>query len=305
MARRHKKDTDRFLISMTVAVILHLVFFTGLQFFLNIKIEALPEYTGPLYMELGDEFDNETIADESQENQTQIDKTQADENHTDTRRDESASTAIIKDNEQVEKDWTSDQTEEDIYPQTENAEHSLPENEDSDNNITDTVADNSVTEDNKLQPTPGPTASPTPYDPALEQENLSQLDRLLENGASSNTSSSGKTADNNSSSTDDITPLTGDGGPQFEWADNKNRSPLKTYEPEIPEWVSRQGLRLTIKVSFWLRPEGFLTDFDVYVSSGYPDVDLKIVEALRKWRFPSVSGTENVHGQITYYIGIK
>jgi TonB family protein len=57
-----------------------------------------------------------------------------------------------------------------------------------------------------------------------------------------------------------------------------------------------------VVISFVLTPDGILTGFKVKKSSGYPEVDAAVVDALRRWRFPAVIGTENVSGEITYYI---
>ena len=65
MADTTYHDKDRVLISTIIAIIIHGVLFVGLHFILNIHIPPVPEYSGPLYLELGPEFSDPVITEES------------------------------------------------------------------------------------------------------------------------------------------------------------------------------------------------------------------------------------------------
>jgi TonB family protein len=82
----------------------------------------------------------------------------------------------------------------------------------------------------------------------------------------------------------------------------KARKLLSSPQPQIPVWVSKQGLTLTVLVSFTLTPDGFLRDVNVEASSGYNEVDAAVMEAVRLWRFSAAPSSRNIHGLIPYVI---
>jgi protein TonB len=87
------------------------------------------------------------------------------------------------------------------------------------------------------------------------------------------------------------------------WEDpTQGREPTFTPRPVIPGWVSQAGLRLTAEVDFVLTPQGVLNSVRVEKSSGYSDVDSSVLEALRRWKFKPVAGRTNVRGRVGYLI---
>lgn len=87
------------------------------------------------------------------------------------------------------------------------------------------------------------------------------------------------------------------------WDDpSQGREPTYTPRPQIPAWVSEQGLSLQVVVSFELAPQGVLRDVKVEQSSGYSDVDAAVLEALRRWKFRPVSSDRTVTGRLPYTI---
>jgi TonB family protein len=87
------------------------------------------------------------------------------------------------------------------------------------------------------------------------------------------------------------------------WDDpSQGREPTFTPRPQIPGWVSEQGLRLQVVVSFQLTPQGVLQDVKVVQGSGYSDVDTAVLEALRRWKFRPVSSSRTVTGRVPYTI---
>ncbi len=82
----------------------------------------------------------------------------------------------------------------------------------------------------------------------------------------------------------------------------EGREPTDMPRPNLPDWVSEQGLRLQVVVSFELTPPGVLRDVKIERSSGYSEVDAAVQEALRRWRFRPVSSDTNVSGRVTYTI---
>jgi TonB family protein len=90
----------------------------------------------------------------------------------------------------------------------------------------------------------------------------------------------------------------------IQWEDSKNRKPVSMPLPVVPDWVAKQGVRLSVGTVFTLTPQGFLTGIKVEKSSGYMDVDAAVMDALRKWKFEAVGGGKNVKGRITYIISV-
>ena len=87
------------------------------------------------------------------------------------------------------------------------------------------------------------------------------------------------------------------------WDDpSQGREPTSMPQPQIPAWVSEQGLSLRVVVSFELTPQGVLREVKVEQGSGYSDVDAAVLEALRRWQFRPVSSTHSVTGRLTYTI---
>jgi TonB family protein len=97
----------------------------------------------------------------------------------------------------------------------------------------------------------------------------------------------------------------GQGDYRFQWdqpAAAAVRKLLASPRPLVPSWVSKQGLSLTVLVSFTLTPDGFLRDVNVEGSSGYNEVDAAVLEAVRLWRFSSSPSSPDIHGLIPYAI---
>ncbi len=89
----------------------------------------------------------------------------------------------------------------------------------------------------------------------------------------------------------------------IKWDDPaEGREATGTPLPSIPEWVSRQGQHLRVEVSFILTPQGILSGLITEKSSGYSDVDSAVLGALRRWKFKPVNSTRNVRGMVTFII---
>ena len=97
----------------------------------------------------------------------------------------------------------------------------------------------------------------------------------------------------------------GTGDLRFQWDQPgaaKARKLLADPQPKIPQWVSKEGLSLTVLVTFTLTPDGLLRNVNVEASSGYNEVDAAVVEAVRLWRFSADPSAGTIHGQLPYAI---
>jgi TonB family protein len=66
--------------------------------------------------------------------------------------------------------------------------------------------------------------------------------------------------------------------------------------------VSKQGLTLTVTVTFTIRPDGLIGIVDTDRSSGYADVDASVHDAVRRWMFSAINGGALVKGSVTIVV---
>jgi TonB family protein len=83
---------------------------------------------------------------------------------------------------------------------------------------------------------------------------------------------------------------------------SEGRVLLSRIDPKLPAWVSKQGLTLSVTVSFVLMPDGAVSVVFMARSSGYADVDSAFKDAIRRWRFTAAKGAGPVTGLIPYVI---
>jgi TonB family protein len=67
-----------------------------------------------------------------------------------------------------------------------------------------------------------------------------------------------------------------------------NRSILYSEVPEFPEWAKRKGIETSVRVRFWVRPNGLVYNISVIKKSGYFRLDLLVKNAIAKWEFTSL-----------------
>jgi TonB family protein len=74
------------------------------------------------------------------------------------------------------------------------------------------------------------------------------------------------------------------------------RKILNKVLPPYPEWARRRGIFGTVSIKFWVRPDGTVKDnFFILHSSGSPELDRLVQEALKGWRFePLPQGVDEV-----------
>ena len=128
---------------------------------------------------------------------------------------------------------------------------------------------------------------------------LEEVDRALSRSEAETRTDEDSVPDKQRTSTGSDVGL--DGLP-IEWEGDGlgERNLLYSEDPVLPDWVGKEGLRLKLRVSFVLTPEGMLTS--IREDSAYTDVAASVAEALRKWRFSPAEGAKNVRGRITYNI---
>src|SRR5208283_2487696 len=83
---------------------------------------------------------------------------------------------------------------------------------------------------------------------------------------------------------------------------NKGRVLLSRVDPKLPSWVSKQGLTLSVTISFVLMPDGVVSIASMARSSGYADVDSAFIDAIRRWKFTAAKDAGPVTGLIPYVV---
>ncbi len=80
-----------------------------------------------------------------------------------------------------------------------------------------------------------------------------------------------------------------------------NRRVLQRAVPTSPDWVGTRGLDLTVTVRFQVLPDGRVRPGAVQKTSGFPDIDKRALDALKRWRFePAPNAKGEVWGRVTF-----
>jgi TonB family protein len=297
------KEGDRLTVSVVFSVVVYAALFLVFQFVVVFPSAKPDPYSGPIFVNI--EIPDVLPAPVKTVIETKVDKTKEEkaigpvtdavtEKKADAKKDappiakKDTTMAAVKDKATVTKKET---TVKDV--------NTTSEVKAVDKVTTDTTAvtDNGTVPVNKADDAKASKVEES----AISKDNLSALDKALDkkDTKEGNAASSGdKTGDKNASSSK------GDATPLIQWEDNKDRKPLSMAKPVIPDWVAKQGVRLSVLAAFTLTPQGFLTGIKVEKSSGYTDVDANVVDALRKWKFEAVGGSVNVKGRVTYIISV-
>ncbi|MCM8769423.1 MAG: energy transducer TonB [Candidatus Omnitrophica bacterium] len=72
-----------------------------------------------------------------------------------------------------------------------------------------------------------------------------------------------------------------------------------------PDWAQKKGLEGNIRLRFWLLPDGRVDQTELLVSSGWPELDILVEDAFRKWLFESVAEDRKVWGEIVFRLRLK
>jgi TonB family protein len=263
------QDKKRYLTSLVFALILHILIFVLLYLFVKLNEEPLPEYSGPIFIEIVESPPiTATQTDLKEKEIVTTVKQEPQQKHIQNETIKQA--PVIKQSEQ-EQSTTTEKTE------------------------------NMITENDTEEKVPVSAETITEKQTLLEQEHLTQLDNILNQEAVKED----KEINTDEQATNNQTNNINLDQSLIQWADNQKREPLIKATPQIPKWVSEQALQLRVILSFTLLPQGILTDIEVVTphgSSGYPEIDTAIKQAFARWKFAPITQDVKVTGTITYII---
>ena len=78
------------------------------------------------------------------------------------------------------------------------------------------------------------------------------------------------------------------------------RQLLRDVQPKVPSWVSTQGLRLRVVVSFSISADGVVFQPRIDQSSGYSDFDANVIDAARLMLFSAEASSPPISGKRVY-----
>jgi TonB family protein len=313
---------ERLMVSVFLAILVHFILLLVLQLVLKLEQSRPPEYSGPLYVTLGEIPDEVPVIEKEKEPQQlppmEQEQPQVEQRPTQQAQPEqsTAARALPRITSVPTPETTREQPAERprtglrfLEPETipSSDERYLPPEPEG---YQSPPAQRETAE----QPVPA-REIPAPWEsevrPEEESDQPSVLDLRRLDSSLSQTGSAG--SESGSREGGPVTEPTagaqstsaqeGREGIVILWDDpSQGREPTYTPRPDIPAWVSEQGLRLQVLVSFVLTPQGVLRDVKVVQGCGYSDVDAAVLEALRRWKFRPVSSSRTVTGRVPYTI---
>lgn len=309
---------ERLIVSVFLAILFHFVLLLVLQLALKLERSRMPEYSGPLYVTLGETPDVAPVIEKAEEprqlprmeqEQPRVEQRSAEQPQQTGQPAGTPRVWSVPTPETTPEPVTRPRTglrfldqeqppssDERYLPPAEQAYQSPP-----------------APMETARQPVPA-EVSPAPRESTVRPQeepdqppvlDLRSLDSSLSEGGTGSSSGTreGGPASQPAAGAESTTAQEGREGIVILWDDpSQGREPTYTPRPRIPAWVSEQGLRLQVTVSFVLTPQGVLRDVEVERGSGYADVDAAVLEALRRWKFRPVSSTRTVTGRVPYRI---
>jgi TonB family protein len=309
---------ERLVVSVFLAILVHFILMLVLQLVLKIERTRIPEYTGPLYVTLGETPEVAPVIEKAEEPR-QLPRMEREQPRVEQSSTEQARGNVASSLPLLRSTPSTQTTQEPAtrprtglrfldQPQTPSSdERYLPPEQEA-------YQSPPAPAETPRQPVPAqevPAPRQSEVRPAEESEQSSVLDlRRLDssltqsdNTGSQSGSREGGPAAQPTTGAQSTSAQEGREGIVILWDDpSQGREPTYTPRPQIPAWVSEQGLRLQVVVSFELTPQGVLQNVKVEQGSGYSDVDSAVLEALRRWKFRPVSSTRTVSGRVPYTI---
>ncbi len=288
---------DRFLISLGLALVIHLLLFLILQLIVKLEESRIPEYSGPLFVQIEEvpvitqsvKREPPVIGEEEKPPigvKEDVVQRPLQEYVPEEPSEPAPGVQAVRDKEiPYREELFQRPSIEEVFRRTQPLSETTP------------LAERQPDETSLPFPSYEGPEEPLEEAGAPEEEAMLDLGRLDSAIARRNGSAE-------SIKEDEAAPAVEAGeGIVIQWDDPaEGREPISMPRPDIPEWVKRKGLLLTVTVSFILAPQGILSGVTVEESSGYTDVDEAVLNAVRRWKFMPVVSTRNVRGRVPYVI---
>ena len=307
---------ERLVVSVFLAILVHFILLLVLQLVLKLERTRIPDYTGPLYVTLGETPDEAPVIEKAEEPR-QLPPMEREQPRVEQSSAEQGGAASgmpllrpVPSPETTRESTTRPRTGLRFLDQPETPssdERYLPPEQEA--YQSPPAPTQTSREPVPAQEVPAPSQSELRPSEESEQPSVLDLGRLDSSltqsddaGTRSGTQEGGPVAQPTTGA-QSTSAQEGREGIVILWDDpSQGREPTYTPRPQIPAWVSEQGLRLQVVISFELTPQGVLRNVKVDQGSGYSDVDAAVLEALRRWKFRPVSSTRTVTGRVPYAI---
>jgi len=75
------------------------------------------------------------------------------------------------------------------------------------------------------------------------------------------------------------------------------RQLIRKVYPKYPAWAEEKGIEGKVDLKFWVSAEGMVMSVEIIKTSGYPDLDSRAMEALKKYLFSPLGKEEEQQSQ--------
>jgi len=75
------------------------------------------------------------------------------------------------------------------------------------------------------------------------------------------------------------------------------RTLIRSVMPRYPAWAEEKGVEGKVELKFWVSPDGMVTSVELVSTSGYPDLDSRAMEAVKKYLFSPLGKDEEKEEQ--------
>ena len=269
---------ERLVVSVFLAILTHFILLLVLQLVVKFEKSRIPEYSGPLYVTLGETPDVAPVIEKAQEPKQlprmEREQPRVEQQPTEQARPEqgSESAGLPRIRSVPTTETTQETTErprtglrflDDPEETPSSDERYLPPEQEA--YQSPPAQAETSREPVSAQEVPAPRQSVRPQEES-DQPSVLELRRLdsdlTETDTSTGTESSSREGGPTSqpaTGVESTAAQEGREGIEILWDDpSQGREPTSTPRPQIPAWVSRQGLRLKVVVSFVLTPQGLL-----------------------------------------------
>jgi len=72
-----------------------------------------------------------------------------------------------------------------------------------------------------------------------------------------------------------------------------------------PQWAQERGMEGNVRLGFSVAASGAVSRVELLVSSGYPELDMWVMDQFKKWRFNRVVDAPDVEGEIVFRLRIR
>jgi len=309
---------ERLVVSVFLAILVHFILLLVLQLALKIERTRIPEYTGPLYVTLGETPEVAPVIEKAEEPRQlprmEREQPRVEQSSTEQARGSAASSLPLLRPVPTPETQPAARSHSPLTflgeaQKPSGDKHLLPPDSTGDENPPaqtrnqqPTVAAQQapVTQENVVKP------MDEPDQPLILGDEIQNLEKIIGQPGQPDAPNGTREAEPVTLPSTETQSASAQKGRDYDiqWEDSSpGRDPTQKPKPRIPDSAKREGRDLQVVVSFELTAQGVLRDIRVVKGSGNTEMDTAVQDALRLWKFPPIAPTtRTVKGRITYWI---